>query len=221
MHRTATLLATTALALAACSGARAPDDAQLALLLQPEGARAGADHHLVGCMRGLSGDVELLRGLAVRFAGEDGQQRCRVHLEERLADATRNPERFNLAELTAPATVRRAMGLLESRQMTRSPSMKGQPVVGLAPPDPNIDLGAAGVRLAEAEGLCRRVLETGGDSPERQRFGQSCSRRLNHLRRNMETNVGRGFGTERLERFAQAADRIAATARKLLGESGD
>lgn len=220
------------LALAACSQPRVPDDAQLTTLLQRPDVRASdrssIDALAVGCLRAWSGDAELAKGLSVLVAGEDGRKRCRARLDEWLADSTRNPAKFNFEEISAPAVAERAMDLLATRiSAVPKPGSdeipaalrKPGPVAKPRPADPNVDLGAAGAELAEAEALCLQTAQAGGAPGANnalQRFSQYCGRSLQRLRASMETAARAGRKPEQLESYAVTARNLANTARNLL-----
>lgn len=225
------LLLAAALGLAACSPSRAPTDAQLATLLASERAEPGApnaplDGRSIECLRAWSGDAGLLKGLSVRYAGEDGKQACRGSLETRLGEAARNPEKFTFAEVTAPATVRRAIALQEARRLAAlaNPAQRQPPAAmtprvpgaKLAPPDPNVELGVAGTRLSEAEELCRQAQQAAVGNPDLRRFATYCTSSLRRLRSNMESTARNGLGADQLDAYARSADNLANTARELL-----
>lgn len=220
------------LALAACSPPRVPDDAQLATLLQRSEVRAAdrssIDALAVGCLRAWSGDAELARGLSVLIAGEDGRKRCRARLDEWLADAQRNPAQFTFDEVSTPEVARRAMDLLATpTPATLKPGTdevpaalrRPGPVAKPRPADPNVDLGAAGAELAEAEALCTQAAQAGGAPGANnalQRFSQYCGRSLQRLRTSMESAARAGRKPEQLESYAVTARNLANTARDLL-----
>lgn len=232
MNKLLPLAALAALGLAACSQLRTPDDAQLTTLLASEHANpaetnAPLDARSIECLRAWSGDAELLKGLSVRYAGEDGKRTCRTALDARLAEAARNPDKFTFAEVTAPETVRRAVALQESRKLAalanpaqhQPPAALTQPRLPsakLVPPDPNIDLGIAGTRLKEAEDLCLQAQQAAGSDDDLKRFATYCTSSLRRLRSNMETSARKGLGAEQLDAYARSADSLAVTARELL-----
>lgn len=220
------------LALAACSQPRVPDDAQLATLLQRPDAgasdRSRIDAQAVGCLRAWSGDAELARGLSVLVAGEDGRKRCRARLDEWLADSERNPAQFTFDDVSTAEVARRAMDLLATpTPATPKPGTnevpaalrKPGPVAKPRPADPNVDLGAAGVELAEAETLCLQAAQAAsasGANTSLQRFAQYCGRSLQRLRASMETAARAGRKPEQLESYAVTARNLANTARDLM-----
>lgn len=222
------------LLLAGCSGPRELDDAQLAQLLRSENARpddanASLDRSAVDCMRAWSGDAALQRGLSVRYAGEDGKKSCRNQLEVRIQDEVRNPRGARFEDVTNPATVRRAMALLEAGKKTPAQPVAGPAVPPprpaaaagdfknqLAPPDPNVDLGVAGARLREAEDLCREVRAQVAARPDLKRFADFCGGSLRRLRATLEQSARRGRSPEKLAELADSADNVARTARDLL-----
>ena len=221
-----------ALGAVACSHLREPDDAQLANLLlgeraNPLDANARLDVRVIECMRAWSGNADLLKGLAVRYAGEDGKRSCRTSLDARLADQARNPDRFTFDEISAPKTVRRALSLQESRKLAaltdtaqrQPPTSLTRPRVAgpkLLPPDPKLDLGVAGTRLKEAEDLCLKAQQAASGNDDLQRFADYCTGALRRLRSNMQTTARNGLGAEQLDPYARSADNLANTARELL-----
>jgi len=228
------LAAAASLLLAACSGPRELDDAQLSQLLRSENAQSGdatapLDRSAVECMRAWSGDAALMRGLSVRYAGEDGKQTCRTRLEVRIQDEARNPRNARFEDVTYPATVRRAMALLDAHkavavQPAASPAMPPPSAAvasggfkhQLATPDPAVDLGAAGARLQEAESLCLEVRGQVASRPDLQRFAEFCGTSLRRLRTTLEQSARNGRSPEKLAEMADSADSMARTARELL-----
>ena len=235
MNKSVFILVAGTLGLAGCSSPRVPEDYQLASLLQREDARASGtqaiDAQAVGCLRAWSGDAELARGLSVLVAGEDGRKRCRERLEVWLADNARNPAQFTFDEVGTPVVARRAMTLLGTESgEAPSPGAKRIPdalrkpvaVVKPRPADPNVNLGAAGAELAEAEELCtqaaQKAQEGAADNPRSglQRYANYCGTRLQRLRASMETAAKAGRKPEELESYAKSARGLATTARELM-----
>lgn len=220
------------LALAACSQPRVPDDAQLAVLLQRPDVRASdrpsIDALAVGCLRAWSGDAELAKGLSVLVAGEDGRKRCRARLDEWLADSARNPAEFDFDEISTPAVVRRAMGMLAAHAAAApkpgteeipAALRKPEPFAKPRPADPNVDLGAVGMELAEAETLCTQAAQAAsapGANPSLQRFARYCGRNLQRLRASMEAAAKAGRKPEQLEGYAVSARNLANAAREVM-----
>ena len=222
------------LGVSACSHLREPDDAQLETLLHREDAikadaSASIDANAVGCLRAWSNEPELTQGLPVRIAGEDGRKSCRTRIDGWIADATRNPDKFSFAELSAPATVRRAMSLLDAHAASEKalgssaiPSALTRRPVTLprAPtPDPTVDLGAPGAELADAETLCQQIAAASAEpaaSADLRRFAGYCGKSLSKLRRSMEASVKAGRKQADLEAFAVSARNMAHIARDLL-----
>ena len=221
-----------ALGLAGCSQQRMPEDWQLVTLLKRANATASGNDAVaaqaVGCLRAWSGDAELAKGLSVLVAGEDGRKRCRERLDGWLADATRNPAKFTFEEVSTPDVARRAMTLLTARpSATPKPGTdevpvalrKAGPVAKPRPADPNVDLGAAGAELAEAETLCVQAAQAAGApgaNRSLQRFAQYCGRSLQRLRASMETAARAGRKPEQLESYAVTARNLATNARELM-----
>jgi hypothetical protein len=225
---------------AACSRLREPTDAQLATLLtgaSPAAANAPFDTMAVECLRSWSGDADLLKGLSMRVAGEDGQKTCRGKLDGLLADTARNPDKFSFEEVTAPKVVRRAMELQNARRLAAAADNRNQipaaltgagagataarPPATLATPDPNVDLGVSGTELREAETLCTQAQQAAADPQAKsgvKRFAAFCAGNLRKLRNSMEQAARSGQGQERLSAIAVSAKNIANTARQVLAE---
>lgn len=220
------------LGLAGCSQQRVPEDWQLTTLLKRTEARASGadaiDAQAVGCLRAWSGDAELAKGLSVLVAGEDGRKRCRERVDGWLADATRNPAKFTFEEISTPETARRAMNLLEA-DLAAIPKpgsseipaalRKPPPIAKPRPADPNVDLGAAGAELAEAEALCQQAAAA-ANAPDAssglRRFAPYCSQSLSRLRASMEALSKKGGTPAQLEGYASNARNLAQTAREIL-----
>ncbi len=225
-----------ALGATACSHLREPSDAQLATLLrseraEPTDANAALDGRAIECLRAWSGDKELLNGLPARAAGEDGKKECRGNIDGWIADASRNPDKFSFADVSAPKVVRRAMGIEEARRLAAAtdPAKRQPPAVfnstpavpkPLATPDPAVDLGIAGTRLAEAEALCLQAQQAAA-TPEHnkiKRFADYCSGKLRTLRTSMEQAARNGQSAQRLDEMAVGADNMANVARNALAK---
>lgn len=221
------------LAAAACSHVREPDDAQLANLLlgeraNPLDANARLDVRVIECMRAWSGNADLLKGLAVRYAGEDGKKSCRTTLDGRLADSDRNPDKFRFADISAPKVVRRALEMQSVRRLATASTPPGNIPPALLQPraplafgkaDPNVDLGLAGVRLKEAETLCQQAQQVSA-APDAEsglvRYARFCAGSLGKMRGTMEAAARHGRAPEQLQALADSADNMANTARDLL-----
>ncbi|MFI4970321.1 MAG: hypothetical protein ACHP7D_08935 [Lysobacterales bacterium] len=224
------------LGIAACSHLREPTDAQLATLLRSEratavDASAQLDASAIDCLKAWSGDAELLKGLSVRYAGEDGKAACRTRLDGWIADAARNPDHFTVQELSAPKTVRRAIELQEARRLAAltDPAKRQIPPALLAPaaaapvppatPDPSVDLGVAGAKLEEAETLCQQTQQAAADAqaaPNLKSFAAYCGTNLRRVRTSMEQAARNGQGAARLDALAGSATSLANTARNVL-----
>lgn len=236
-YKTCLVAVALAIAAAACTHLREPDDTQLATLLRvanaaPADPDAQLDGRAIECLRAWSADKALLQGLPVRAAGEDGMKACRGSLDGLLADASRNPDKFTFQEVSAPKVVRRAMELADARRaaaLANAPRQQGGPSFGkpIAPPappapDPTVDLGAAGARLAEAEALCRQVQQASEKPENKQTLGRLagfCAPRLSALRSRMEQAARSGQGAARIEQMVSSADNIANVAREALANS--
>ena len=222
-------------ALTACSHTREPTDAQLATLLRNDHptmprAHAPLDASAVDCLRAWSGDPELLKGLAVRFAGEDGKKACRTTLDGWIANPARNPDTFAFADISTPKTVRRIVALqgvpavAVPGDLANSPippallRPAGQPQA-LRPGDPSVDLGVAGAKLTEAETLCTQTQQASAAAAADTRlknFSSFCNGNLRRLRMTMEQAARSGQSSEQLETLATSATNIANIARNLL-----
>ena len=218
----------------ACTQVRQPTDAQLATLLHVERAaatdvKAQLDTNAIECLRGWSGDAALLKGLAVRFAGEEGRKECRVRLDQWLNDSTRNSDKFSFGDISTPKTVRQAITLQAARAAAAMADQAGRPIPSAlsqagAPQAPraadsSVDLGAAGARLKEAETLCQQVQQgaaAAGANPKLAGYANFCGGNLSKLRRTMEQAARLDGSAEKLESLAASADNLANAARKLL-----
>lgn len=238
MKRSILLLVLLSLTLAACSRLREPSDAQLSLFLSVgQTPSAEVDARLsrpwVDCLRALSGDPELVKGLSIRYAGEDGKQKCRSQVEQRLADAARNPEGFSFAEMTAPTAVRRALAQLDLRDQSRSGRAREKSAESAMPPatrraqseilppaapDPSLDLGQAGQTLSEAEALCLQVQTQArsADDPQLMRFARYCGRSLRRLRATMEGLTRNKGDAQRIAQAQESAQRMIQAAHRAL-----
>lgn len=237
MNKLLAVAALAALGLAACTQLRVPNDQELATLVSvqnasPDDADAPLDPRVIDCLRAWSGDAELLKGLAVRFAGEDGKKACRTTLDGRIADTARNPEKFTFEEISAPKVVRRAVEMYEARRVAtmsdparrQIPAALTKPATGptkFATPDPTVDLGLAGTRLLEAEALCQQAKQAATEpnaGSSLKRFAGFCTAPLRKLRTTLETSAKRGRASEQLEAMADSADNISKVAREVLSE---
>ncbi|MEO7326179.1 MAG: hypothetical protein ABIW82_15240 [Dokdonella sp.] len=224
-----------AIGATACTQPRQPTDAQLATLLHIDraaatDAKALLDTNAIECLRGWSGDADLLKGLAIHFAGEDGKKECRVRLDQWVSDSTRNPDKFSFDDISAPKTVRQAIALQAARAAAAMADQAARPIPNALSPAPmpqaprvedsTIDLGAPGAQLKEAETLCQQVQQaaTAADAnPKLAGYAKFCGGNLSKLRGTMEQAARNGGGNERLEALVASANNMANTARKLLG----
>lgn len=222
-----------AIGATACSHVREPSDAQLATLLRSERAAATdpdaqLDTNAIECLRGWSGDADLLKGLAVTFAGEDGKKTCRAALNVWIGDAARNPDKLAFEDVSAPKAVRQAIALAAARTAAavakqsqhQIPGALTAPVVA-APraPDPAVDLGIPGSELAEAETLCQQVQQAAAApdaNPKLASYANFCATNLSQLRATMEQAGRNGQQADKLTALAAGATNMAMTARKLL-----
>jgi len=223
-------------ATAACSRLREPTDAQLGTLLLGEHANAAdvnapLDSNAIECMRSWSGDAELLKGLPMRVAGEDGQKACRGKLDGLLADSARNPEKFGFPDVTAPKVVRRAIDLQNARRQAvlADPSRRQVPPALMTPrsptatafgtPDPNVNLGVAGSELEDAERLCLQAQQAAAEpdaNPRVKSYAAYCVNTLKKLRSTMEQAARNGRDQQVLSGIAASATNLANTARTVL-----
>lgn len=221
------------LGVAACAK-HEPTDAQLLTLLQTERAAATGvkklDAGAVTCLRAWSGDAELTSGLATGQVSEDGKKTCRVRIDQWIADAARNPEHFSFDDIATPPVVRRVFAMQKAEQvaMLKDPARQDVPPGLMAPapaqlakmraPNPNIDLGVSGAKLAEAEDLCKQVQQAAVGAPANSalaRFSAYCVGSLGKLRGSME-GVASSGATAKLSMLDQSAENLANTARNLL-----
>lgn len=229
MNRLAVLLVAATLGAAACSKTREPDDAQLRMFLRPAGVPADQevarlDSFTVLCLRALSGDDTLKRGLPARIGAEDGMKRCKERVEGKLGDAATNPGAFTLSELTEPKTVRRAMALLEASATARPPRREGAapPVARARPPaKPQPAIPDADTVLREAEETCRLSRERSaepGAAPGLQRIVTMCDRLLEDSRKQI-TQLRADGDEHGVEMIARNVWRMTQSGRQLLEKS--
>jgi hypothetical protein len=199
--------------LGACSQLREPTDQQLISLLRANTSAAAGGNTLlngeaIDCLRALSGDKELIRGLSIRIAAETGVKGCRALLEGMVADAARNPAKLRLTDFSAPKTVRRAMALQVSNMNTRAearpapapanapvPAPTNAPVNTLAPQTNDVDLGASGAMLKDTEDLCGQVKEAAAQpdaTDQLKTFASTCAANLGMLRARMQRAAKNG-----------------------------
>lgn len=225
------------LGASACSRLREPTDAQLGTLLRseradPADANAALDSLAVECLRGWSDDKELLKDLPMRSAGEEGRKTCRTKLDGWIADAERNPDKFSFADLSAPKTVRRAMGLLAERNVAalnnaasrQAPSALTRPAApggfGYVAPASNVDLGVASMPMQQAESLCEQSAKAAtvpDANPRIVTYAKFCATTLRKMRVSMEQFAKAG-NQKGLESLAQSADAMANNARDALAQ---
>lgn len=223
-------------ATAACSRLREPTDAQLGTLLasdhaNPAEVNAPLDTNAIECMRSWSGDTELLKGLPMRVAGEDGQKSCRGKLDGLLGSAARNPDKFSFQDVTAPKVVRRAIELQNARRQAAlaDPSRRQVPPglmtsnspapAAFGTPDPNVNLGVAGSELEEAERLCVQAQQAAAEpdaNPRVKSYAAYCVSTLRKLRSTMEQAARNGQGQQVIGGIAASATNLANTARTVL-----
>jgi hypothetical protein len=236
MTKLALLLCACLLGVAACSNDRVPDDAQLATLLRAERASpadpaAPLDALAVECLRAWSGDAELAEGLPPRVTGEPARTACRTRVQGWLGDQGRNPANFTFEEVSTPEVARRARALQQAREIAAAtnpgsrqvpPALArpaSRPQAPMATPASNVDMGAAGAELADAESMCQQAAAAAAAQGARsnlQRFAKYCSSNLKRLRASMESVAKKGADDPRLEGYGKTARNLANTARNLL-----
>jgi hypothetical protein len=224
--------------LGACSQLREPTDQQLVSLLRVDASAATGGSTLlngeaIDCLRALSGDKELVKGLSIRVAAEDGVKGCRTRLEGMVADTTRNPAKLRLTDFSAPQTVRRVMALQVSHMNTQAEtqpapaptavlaSASTPPAPPAAPPANDVDLGAAGVKLKEAEDLCGQAKEAAAKpdaATNLKNFGLSCAANLDMIRAYMQ-RVARGK-SGRLDNLTSSVENIIKVGHEALAGDG-
>ncbi len=236
-NKLAMVMIACAFSMTACSQLREPNDAQLTTLLHGEGASATdatalLDNNAIDCMRSWSGNEKLLQNLPIGATSVEGKKACQNKLDGLLADAARNPEKFKFAEVTAPKVVTRVIDLQEARRMAalanpaahEPPAALTNRVPASAPFNPaksTVDLGAAGMRLQEAETLCQQVQQAAskeGADASLKSLAPFCATTLRTMRSRMEQAARNGQGSERLDAIASSADNLAAAARNALAK---
>lgn len=220
------------LALAACSHLREPTDAQLTQLLRNERAaaddpKAPLDRTALDCLRAWSGDRELMAGLSPALVDEAGRKNCRLRVDGFIADSTRNTAQLTFEDVSATATVKRAVALARDHApapVATTTTPRNAPPVATAPIQPpaapKVDLGAYGADLEDAEAQCRKVQEAAaapGASTRLTGFASFCGQSLTRLRATMETIMASGGNEQKLKTVNESAKNIANHARMTLG----
>lgn len=240
MYRTGALaLAAASLAgLAACHGARVPSDVELTQLLRSERAapsdpRAPLDAPAVDCLRAWSGDVELSASLPPSASGDAIKTACRQRLDGWVADATRNPGKLGFEEVSAPASVRRAMALLvEHRQLAgmppHVPSATDQPppsmMAGKSAPPVNtgpVDMSAAVAAVNELDGLCQKAKQAASSGDTTQpisRYASYCDKRIEQMRTRITMLQQRG-DAQQAKMMTDNVERTLAVGRQIDAQS--
>lgn len=245
MKKLVLLFVACALGATACSHLREPTDAQLTTLLQKSepalpGAGAMLDVRSLNCLRVWSGDAALLNGLAASVASDEGKTACRTTLDARLGDAARNPDKFTLAEVSAPKVVRRALALQQAQALANiaNPASRAIPPALMhraapapvpntgspfEPADPAARLGLAGTQLHEAQDLCLQVQQaaTAPNAKDNlKRFGAFCVNNLRRLQSTLERSAKNGRTDQQIAQMAVSAQNMATIARNLLAGGG-
>lgn len=219
------------LALGACTRLHVPTDAQLTQLLRNERAaaddpKAPIDRTALDCLRAWSGDSELMQGLSPALVDEAGRKNCRVRVDGFIADSTRNTAQLTFDDVSATATVKRAVALAREHApapAAMAPRTAATPVAAapIQPPaQPKVDLGAYGADIQDAEAQCRKVQEEAaapGASPRITGFAKFCGKSLARLRNTMETVMLSGGNVEKLRSANESARNLANHARMALG----
>jgi hypothetical protein len=208
------------LGMSACTHPREATDAQLATLLRAERANAGdanarLDPASIECLRVFSGQADLMNAVGGTTNTEQGKKTCRTNLDAWLADAKRNPDTLTFAEVTTPASVRRAIALYMARASTSAGApppavLTTAPVTPRPSNGPPIDLGSAGVALKAVEDLCQQTQQTAAAQPTNvraKRYADYCGRRLIQMRSAMETAV-KNHDMDQLDKLVQNAQRL-------------
>ena len=163
MKRLAFLATACVLGTSACS-THVPTDAELVTLLHREGAAAvdsntPLDASAVQCLRTWSGDASLTRELPPALLADATKARCRGTLDGWIADAKRNPAKFEFAQVSSPEVTRRAMALLAAHAPAVETARAATTAPAAAPrtrrePGPAPEIEAT---LAHAGDLCEEA----------------------------------------------------------------
>ncbi|MDR2013953.1 MAG: hypothetical protein LBQ20_13200 [Rhodanobacter sp.] len=224
--------------LGACSQLREPTDQQLTSLLRVDAVTAGGsallDSEAIDCLRALSGDKDLLKGLSAHIAGETGMKSCRTRLEGMVAEATRNPAKLRLADFSAPKIVRRAMALQVSRMNARV-EQPPAPVAAIPPPDAapdpipvsaptapvsNVDMGSSSATLKNAEDLCGQAKEAAAQADatsDLKNFAASCAANIGMIRTYMQ-RAANNNDSERLGNLTSSVENIIKAGHEAMGQ---
>jgi hypothetical protein len=240
MNKFGLVMVACAFGVAACSQLREPTDTQLATLLHsersnPADPNALLDSKAIECLRAWSGNEKLLQSLPVDVVSEGGRKTCHGKLDGMLADVARNPDKFKFSEVTAPKVVTRAIDLQEARRMAAlaNPAAHVPPAAltrpapapaAFAMPDPTVDLGIAGTKLAEAETLCQKTQQAAAGpkaNPRLKSFAAFCVGNLRQLRSTMQLSARNGHSSESLDAMATSATNVANIARNLLAAGNE
>jgi len=230
--RTGALAALAAGTLVACHHAKAPTDAQLTSLLRtqsslPTDPRAPIDPAAVDCLRAWSGDADLAKPLSGMW-NDAVKQNCKKRIDGWIADATRNPDRFSFADISAPPTVRQAAALLQQhRGAVALPSTTDQPPAAMmrqnpvapAPTLPKgpVDVSGATAGLNELDGLCKQAKDAaaaGANTPIA-RYATMCDRRIAQLRERVNQLATNGGTTREAEMVSDNVHRMVMFGRQL------
>jgi hypothetical protein len=220
--------------LAACHHAKTATDAQLTKLLrseraQPNDPRAPIDPGAVGCLRAWSGDADLAKPLPPAAVSDATKAACRKKLDDWIADATRNPDKFAFDDVSAPATVRQAIALLEQHRATaalpmpgdRPPAaMMGQNPVAPPPvvlPKGPVDVSAATAGVSELDGLCKQAKDAAaaGSTAPIVRYAPMCDRRIAQLRDRISELSANGGTSREAEMLNDNVRRMLVFGRQL------
>lgn len=241
MYRTAAaaIAAASLAGLVACHGARTPSDAQLTQLLHSERAtpndpKAPLDASAVNCLRAWSGDVELSAALPPSANGDAVKTSCKQRLDGWVADATRNPDKIRFEDVSAPASVRRAMALLAEHQPIAAmaphlPSATDQPPPSMmssnAPAAPAntgpVDMSAAIAAVDELDGLCQKAKEAAASGDTTQpisRYASYCDKRIEQMRTRISMLQQRG-DPQQAKMMTDNAQRTLAVGRQIASQS--
>ena len=226
MNKFATLAAACAVALAAC-GTHEPTNEELTTLLHREGTPAGdanaaLDAPAVMCLRTWSGDTTLTATLPPAVLADSAKGRCRARLDGWIADAARNPGKFEFDDVSKPDVVKRAMNLLDARtdpktlavrKAAEEPRQHARVAADAGPP-PDIDTA-----LTAATTTCQKakdITATNKQDMRLYRYAEFCDKNIADTRAQV-TQLKLEGSTAKIEQIAKRVDHMTKAGDRLIG----
>lgn len=219
--------------LAACHHAKAPSDAQLTSLLrveraQPNDPAAPIDPAAVDCLRAWSGDADLAKPLPAAAMADAFKKGCRQRIDGWIGDATRNPGKLAFDDVSAPASVRQAIALLQQHRATAAlPARSDQPPAMMMRQNPTapvptlpkgpVDVSSATAGLHELDGLCKQAKDAAaaGSNAPIARYAPMCEGRIAQLRERVNQLATNGGTSREAEMVNDNVHRMLVFGRQL------